>query len=101
MAEAITADDAEHRFAEVLREVAGGKEFVITRDGVPVARIVPEARTEILADGTRKLTAEQQAARADMMELFRAADWGPIEHISREQLYDEVIEERIFNRRPR
>ena len=42
MPDTITADDAEHRFAEVLREVAGGKEFVVTRDGVPVARIVPE-----------------------------------------------------------
>ncbi len=95
MPDTITADDAEHRFAEVLREVAGGKEFVVTRDGVPVARIVPEVRNDILPDGTRKLTAEQQAALADLLELSRNADWGPIEHISREQLYDEVLSQRM------
>jgi prevent-host-death family protein len=67
----ITAHGADHNFSRVLREVEAGKEFVVTRDGVPVARIVPER----LPDGTRKLTAEQEAALASMLELFHTGDW--------------------------
>ncbi len=87
MIETITARDANHHFSRLLRDVEGGKEFVVTRNGVAVARIVPEMRP----DGRRKLTPEQQAALATMHDLLKDADFGPIEHIGREQLYDEVI----------
>lgn len=97
MPETITARDANHHFSRVLREVAAGKEFIVTRDDTPVARIVPERA----AGGTRKLTAEQEAALASMLASFQTAKWGPIEHISREQLYDEVIDQRIPGLRDR
>jgi prevent-host-death family protein len=53
----ITAREANQQFAKVLREVAQGKEFVVTMRGRPVARITPAAE-----DGTRVPTPEQEAA---------------------------------------
>jgi prevent-host-death family protein len=54
MADTITVRDANDRFTEVLAQVEAGKEFIVTREGVPVARIVPER----LPDGRRLLTPE-------------------------------------------
>lgn len=95
MTETITARDANQQFSRLLREVEAGREFVVTRNGVPVARIVPERQP----DGRRKLTPSQEAALADMRTVFQTADFGAIEQISREQLYDEVIDERVGRRR--
>ena len=42
----ITLRDARQGFAKYVREVEAGEEFLITRKGTPVARLVPvEART--------------------------------------------------------
>jgi prevent-host-death family protein len=92
MPETITARDANHHFSRVLREVEGGKEFVVTRNGVPVARIVPEvARApETLPNGKRKLTAEQEAALARTKERLRVGWPLGIEKIDREELYDDA-----------
>jgi prevent-host-death family protein len=95
MPETITAREANQHFSRLLREVAAGREFIVTRNGVAVARIVPERP----ADGRRKLTPEQEAALADMRTVFRTAEFGPIEQISREQLYDDIIAERIGRHR--
>ena len=38
----VTAREAETRFGELLERVSRGEEVVITRDGMPVARLVPE-----------------------------------------------------------
>jgi prevent-host-death family protein len=95
MPETITARDANQQFSRLLREVEAGREFVVTRNGVPVARIVPERQP----DGRRRPTAEQEAALARSLDRARNADWGPIEHISRDQLYADVEEERIWSRR--
>lgn len=95
MTETITARDANHHFSRVLREVESGKQFVVTRNGVPVARIVPE----VARDGRRELTPEQKAALASSLDRLRNADWGPIAHISRDKLYDEIEEQRIWSRR--
>jgi prevent-host-death family protein len=56
MATKITLRDANQRFAKLVREVESGREFVITRRGAAVARIVPAATRRVL-------TAEQEAAR--------------------------------------
>ena len=53
----ITAREANQQFAKMLREVAQGKEFVVTMRGRPAARITPA-----LDDGTCVLTPEQEAA---------------------------------------
>ena len=84
MAETVTARDANHHFSRILDEVAGGKEFVVTRNGTPVARIVPER----LADGRRRLTPAQEEALAKSLAWLRKGwDLG-IDHVDRDELYD-------------
>ena len=41
MLKTITSRDANHHFARLLREVEGSREFVVTRNGVPIAKISP------------------------------------------------------------
>ena len=60
MVRTVTLGEANQQFARCVREVEAGQEFeefVITRDGKPVARLVR-------VSGTRVLTPEQQAALA-------------------------------------
>jgi len=86
MAETVTARDANHHFSRILDEVAGGKEFVVTRNGTPIARIVPER----LADGRRKLTQEQEEALARSVERLRRGWPLGIKKLDREELYDDA-----------
>jgi prevent-host-death family protein len=53
----VSLRDANQGFARYVREVEGGEEFVITRNGAPVARLVP-------VSDRRVLTPEQEAALA-------------------------------------
>ena len=57
MAKTITLREANQAFSRIIREVEAGEEITITRNGEPVARLVP-------VRGERVLTPEQQAARA-------------------------------------
>jgi prevent-host-death family protein len=84
MAETISARDANHHFARLLRDVEAGKEFVITRNGTPVARIVPERTPE----GRRRLTpAQEEALQRSIARLRRGWPLG-IDHLDRNELYD-------------
>lgn len=81
MSKTLTLREAHQNFSRCVREVQGGEEFVLTRDGIPVARLVPSG-------GERVLTPEQEAALARSMA--RAGEgWdlnaGPLD---RESLYD-------------
>lgn len=67
MAEKISLREANQRFAQIVRAVEGGAEYVVTRRGEPVARIVPAQPAK------RVLTPEQRAALA---RLRRAMDHG-------------------------
>jgi prevent-host-death family protein len=51
----LTLRDANQSFARCIREVEAGEDFVITRNGTPVARLSP-------VNKRRVLTPEQQAA---------------------------------------
>ncbi|HEV2300659.1 MAG TPA: type II toxin-antitoxin system prevent-host-death family antitoxin [Stellaceae bacterium] len=55
MAKTVTLREANQSFSRCVREVEAGEEFIITRNGKPVARLVP-------AGGRRVLTPEQEAA---------------------------------------
>jgi prevent-host-death family protein len=57
MAKTISLREANQRFARCIREVEAGAEFVITRNGQPVARLTP-------VGGRRILTPQQEAALA-------------------------------------
>ncbi|HME27291.1 MAG TPA: type II toxin-antitoxin system prevent-host-death family antitoxin [Acetobacteraceae bacterium] len=86
MADTVTARDANHHFARILSEVEAGKEFIVTRNGVPVARIVPER----LPDGSRRLTPVQQEALARSIARLRRGWPLGIERVDREELYDDA-----------
>jgi prevent-host-death family protein len=55
MTKTLTLRDANQSFARCIRDVEAGEEFVITRNGTPVARLSPIRRHRVL-------TATQQAA---------------------------------------
>lgn len=55
MTKTVTLRDANQQFARCIREVEAGEEFVITRNGKPVARLTPVANCRVL-------TPQQQAA---------------------------------------
>lgn len=63
----INLRDANQGFARWVREVEAGEEFVITRNGAPVAKLVP-------IPGRRVLTPEQEAALA-RTQARRAEGW--------------------------
>jgi prevent-host-death family protein len=55
MTKIVSLRDANQRFARCIREVEAGEDFVITRNGKPIARLTPVARHRVL-------TPRQQAA---------------------------------------
>jgi prevent-host-death family protein len=57
VSKAISLREANQAFSRCIREVEAGEEYVITRKGEPVARLIP-------IPGRRILTPAQQAARA-------------------------------------
>jgi prevent-host-death family protein len=57
LAKTISLRAANQGFARCIRDVEAGEEYVVTRNGTPVARIVPIA-------GRQVLTPEQEAAWA-------------------------------------
>lgn len=87
----ITAREANQQFAKVLREVAQGKEFVVTMRGRPVARITPAAE-----DGTRVPTPEQEAA----WQPGSLAAWQRIRAFARPLGIEKVDREELHKRRP-
>lgn len=66
MAETISAREANQNFAKILRAVEGGREFVVTRNGVAVARIVAAG-----SRGERRLSKAQEEVLARSMERLR------------------------------
>jgi prevent-host-death family protein len=72
MAATMSLREAHQRFAEVMRAVENGAEFVITRRGRPVARIVPAGSR------ARPLSPEQRAALARLMAGAAASNDVPL-----------------------
>ena len=84
MQKSVSAREANQQFARILRDVEGGAEFLVTRRGKPVARIVPVARP-----GERQLTPEQEAAlERTRRRLEKGWDLGG-GTFNRDELYDE------------
>jgi prevent-host-death family protein len=84
MAKTITLREANQTFSRVVREVEAGEEFTITRNGEPVARLVPVRRERVLSP-------EQEAARARALERMKKGWRLGGERVNRDELYDEVI----------
>jgi prevent-host-death family protein len=81
MPRTVTLRDANQNFAKYIREAESGNELVITRRGVPVAKLIP-------ASGKRVLTPEQQAALARTLKRMKKGwalgDW----KITRDEIYE-------------
>ncbi len=81
MTKMISLREANQAFSRCIREVEAGEEYVITRKGRPVARLVPVSHE-------RMLTPEQEAARARALERMKKG-WpigaGPLD---RDELYE-------------
>jgi prevent-host-death family protein len=92
MSKTISLREANQAFARCIREVEGGEDFTITRNGQPVARLVPVGRE-------RMLTPEQEAAVARLrvaMEKGWPLNAGPLD---RDELYDNIRHPYDPNRR--
>jgi prevent-host-death family protein len=87
MTDVISARDANQNFSRILNAVAKGKEFIVTRNGIAIARIVPERGP----DGRRQLTEDQKRLLARSRHRLlsgHATTGGPL---NRDEIYDEVL----------
>jgi prevent-host-death family protein len=50
MSRIVTLREANQNFARCIREVEAGEELIITRNGTPVARLVPASRRRVLTE---------------------------------------------------
>ena len=82
MSEVITLRDASQRFFRCVREVEAGEEFVITRNGKPVARLIPTG-------SKRVLTPEQEAALDRLLSASWPLDTG---RFGREEICQERVD---------
>ena len=75
----VTAREANHRFAQLLRAVeTEGRGFLVLKRGRPVARIVP-------AEADDKLTPDQRAA---LERLLASAKPLGIDRLNRDELHE-------------
>lgn len=58
--------------ADIMRRVEQGEEFTVTRNGRPIARVIP---LDDIPPQTRRLTGEQIAAEWVAMGPFDASGW--------------------------
>jgi prevent-host-death family protein len=76
----VSAREANQQFSKILEEAVKGQEIVITRRGVPVAKVIPITKEE---------AAERERQRQEIIEWLRA---GPISaeapKWTRDELYD-------------
>jgi prevent-host-death family protein len=78
MSKTISAREANQRFSQILGQAAAGEEIVITRRGVPVARLIPV--------GPGDATRDRGAAIERLMGLLDVSLGGG--RVDRDSLYD-------------
>jgi prevent-host-death family protein len=62
MIRTVTLREANQSFARCIREVEAGEEFVITRNGTPVARLSPVSKSRVLTPAQQAALVRLQAA---------------------------------------
>jgi prevent-host-death family protein len=83
----ISLDEAQAHLAELVQAVEQGRSFVITREGKPIARLLPVESAPVFT-AQRVLTPEQQAARERARERMRKGfDLGGAK-FNRDELYE-------------
>ena len=78
----ITLREANQGFARMVKDVQAGDEFIITRNGTPVAKLIPIPGRRVLTPAQEAAWERTQARWADA----RAIDPGPLD---RDSLYDD------------
>jgi prevent-host-death family protein len=81
MSKTITLRDANQGFSRCIREVEAGEEFVITRKGQPIARLIPMGRKRVLSP-------EQEAALTRFVTTSWRLETGKLDR-------DEIYQERV------
>lgn len=79
MDRAITAADANRKFSRILRTVRGGKSYVVTVHGKPVAKILPVSAGE----RARTVACDALFARLEAQPVMNIGRW------TRDELHDE------------
>ena len=79
MDRAITAADANRKFSSILRTVRGGKSYVVTVHGKPVAKILPVSENE----------RERTVARASLLARLETQPVMNVGRWTRDELHDE------------
>jgi prevent-host-death family protein len=78
MTKTLTLREANQAFSRCIREVEAGEEFVITRNGTPVARLSPVA--------TRRVLTPEQRAAYERLKAAMEKGWdigaGPLDRDS-------------------
>jgi len=78
----VSSRDANQRFSKLLAEAEQGRETIITKRGVPVAKMVPFR--------ARKMSRERKAAIADLMAMLEKG-WD-IDYANNKMTRDEMHE---------
>ena len=81
----MSSREANQNFARVIRAAAGGEEVLITRRGVPVAKVVP------VAAATDQAAARAAAIKRMLARMRKGWDLGGDAWPGREALYDEIL----------
>lgn len=93
MSKTITLREANQSFSRCVRDVEAGEEFVITRNGRPVARLSP-------LDNHRMLTPKQAAARARALAKMRKGSPIGSGGFDRHEIYDDRAKRHGVTRQP-
>lgn len=86
--EAITDRDAPRQFPELLDRAQAGEEVVITRGGVPIAKLVPVQQMGEEAERRRRIAELMRHLEEGALRGGIVADW------TRDELYDRESDRR-------
>ena len=70
----VGAFDAKTRFSELLQQVESGKEFTITKHGMPVARLVPIQRKHSVAERRQAIERIQKLSKGLSLRGLKIRD---------------------------
>ncbi|MBI4907815.1 MAG: type II toxin-antitoxin system Phd/YefM family antitoxin [Acidobacteria bacterium] len=79
MERSISAAEANRRFSELLRTVKSGESVIVTSHGRPVAKLVPFAEDDRVAENARSIL----FARLRKQRVVKVGPW------TRDELYDQ------------
>ena len=84
----VSAREANQAFSRILGEAEAGEEFVITRQGRPVARLAPYRQPEVTLDKP-EVTPERKAVIEHVIEMMENAPrLGTARRFGRDEMHE-------------